>query len=275
MVFKHVDSETSQWLSVTDAFLSSRLTISQESVNILEIGLYKGAWSIDILMNNSDLNGFGVDPFPGMQDIEAKMIANMSFYDVSNRFKHYQSYESLEKDLGKLKYATIHIDGEHTERAVNRDLKFAALNICDDGLIIVDDIFHSDFPGIAASVFNFLGKEGFSSFLLTSQKMYICKKENYEMYRSAGLDLLKDSGFSFNLGNEQIYDIHQDNSVYGYPQIKVQDSPINRKSIKCIGLKVYKQKSLTLRNARKYLAVILEAILPGLLYAGLKNFVRK
>jgi hypothetical protein len=275
MTFKHVDSETSQWLAVEDAFLSSRLTISQQSLNILEIGIYTGAWSIDMLLNNPKLIGFGIDPFPGMQDIEAIMSANMSVYGVSSRFKHFQSYESLETNHGGLKYAVIHIDGEHTERAVNRDLKFAASSICDDGLIIVDDIFHSDFPGIASSVFNFLSKENYCSFLLTSHKMYICRKEYYEKYRTLGLNILEDSGFSFNLGNEQIYGIYQDNSVSGYPQIKVRGTPISRKSTRFIGLKIYKQKSFSIKIAKKYLAATLEAILPGLLYVGLRNLLRK
>ena len=275
MAFKHVDSETSQWLSILDAFLSSKLMISQKSKNVLEIGVYKGAWSIDMLLNDTDLNGFGVDPFPGMQNIEKLMLDNMSYYNVANRFKHYPNYESLLENHGNLKFAVIHIDGEHTEIAVDRDLKFAASNICEDGIIIVDDIFHSDFPGIPSSVFNFLNKEDFSSFLITPQKMFICKKKHYEVYRSAGLNLLENSGFNYNLGNEQVYGIHQDNSVAGFPQIKVHASSISRKTTRNFGLIIFKQKTLSIERAKKYLYTFLQAILPGLLYTFLRNISRK
>lgn len=274
MVFKHVDSETGQWLSVIDSFLSSNLTVSRESNTILEIGVYKGAWLIDMLMNQSRLNAFGVDPYPGMPKIQDRMLENMDFYGVSGRFHYFKDCESLNLVGTEVKFASIHIDGEHTESAVERDLEFAKSHICNDGLIVVDDVFHPDFPGIASAVYCFLRKEDFASFLITDKKMYICKKTHYEMYRSIGLSLLSKYRIGYNLGDTPIYEIFQDNSVSGYAQIKVPNLFSDRSAYKNIGLEIYKRKEISMNVFKKSLIEFMRALLPRIVFDKLKTIIK-
>jgi hypothetical protein len=274
MVFKHVDSETGQWLSPIDSFLSSNLTISQQSNRILEIGVYKGAWLIDMLMNQSRLSGFGIDPYPGMPKIKDRMFENMNFYEVSRRFQLFKNYEGLSSDVNGLKFASIHIDGEHTERAVKRDLEFAQENICDDGLIIVDDLFHPDFPGIPSAVYNFLRTEDFASFLITDKKMFICRKRCYEMYRLTALSLLSEHRLNHNLGDTPIYEISQDNSVSGFAQIKVPNQLSDRRARRNLGLVVLKRKEFSRYNLRRSLLGVLKAVLPGFVFATIRHIIK-
>ncbi len=101
-------------------------------------------------------------------------------YRFQDRFKIYKSTEALLRDWNpNFKFDLIHIDGEHSQKAVERDLKVAAKVLSDSGIIIVDDYRDQHFPGIAAGVFNFLSLNDFASFCLTPNKMYICRTVSY------------------------------------------------------------------------------------------------
>lgn len=86
----------------------------------------------------------------------------------------------------------VHIDGEHTEVAVDRDLKFAKVNISSDGLIILDDIFHTKFIGVLSAAFKHIHECDIVPFLISRQKMYMCRKDKYEFFYSRAANLLHE-----------------------------------------------------------------------------------
>lgn len=80
----------------------------------------------------------------------------------------------------------IHIDGEHSGRAVRNDLAIAARLVAPDGIICLDDFFAPAYPQITESAFRFLDerKDDFRLFLTGFRKGYVCR-------RSAAPDYLR------------------------------------------------------------------------------------
>ena len=71
-MFNFIDDDSSEWLDLIDAFFSTTLVNTAQCANILEIGVWKGAWSIDLLLNRPEIVGYGIDPYPGFETIRAR-----------------------------------------------------------------------------------------------------------------------------------------------------------------------------------------------------------
>jgi hypothetical protein len=226
MIFTHVDSETAEWLSVLDAYLAASLVDISNSAPALEIGVWKGAWVIDLMLNNREIRCYGVDPYPGFEDVRKILFHNLFRYKVEDRFSLFPSVDDLQNETERTSFSMIHIDGEHSEDAVKKDLFFAANMIADNGLIIIDDIYHQEFPGIASASFSFLHNSDFASFLITGNKMYVCKKVMHQYFRNKAILLCQDSEIEFSIGFKSHIggNYTQENSICGYPQIIVRPS---------------------------------------------------
>jgi hypothetical protein len=147
-------------------------------LGILEIGVWKGAWSETILRNRDNTYVVGVDPYPGEIFQEPKRIALDCMEDLisSERFRLIDTYENLD-----LTFDLIHIDGKHTEDCVEKDLVFARDHANRNSVIVVDDFRDPYFPGVANSMYKFLSQNDFKVFLMSENKAYICKTENHDI----------------------------------------------------------------------------------------------
>ena len=221
-MFHHVDSDTGEWLSIFDSWICSKILQENLARKALEVGVWKGGWAISQLLNNLNLRVVGIDPFPNLEEIARLLDQNLKHYQVNNRFQLFSSIE-LSSEFND-EYSFVHIDGEHSEEAVLNDLKFANQVLTLDGVIAVDDIYHPEFPGIASATFNFLHQEDFASFLITQNKIFICRKEKYLQFYSFCMNLLSNHGIPFSRGFEGIQGAiyAQNNSINGFPQLVVR-----------------------------------------------------
>jgi hypothetical protein len=70
----------------------------------------------------------------------------------------------------------IHVDGEHSGRAVLNDLEVAAALLSPEGVICLDDFMSPAYPQVTMAAFRFLDRDReFSLFLIGFNKGYICR----------------------------------------------------------------------------------------------------
>jgi hypothetical protein len=73
-------------------------------------------------------------------------------------------------------FSMFSIDGGHTSLHVINDFMTASELTSRNGMIIVDDIFHPDWPGVTEGIYRILGAElsPFVPFMLTRKKLFLC-----------------------------------------------------------------------------------------------------
>ena len=93
----------------------------------------------------------------------------------------------------------FHIDGGHDTDEALSDLMLAANLIVDSGVIILDDPFRQDWPGVTEALIKFLEKQpDFMAFVVGFNKLMICKKVAAETY----LEIIDDKS------KRQLFQLH-------------------------------------------------------------------
>lgn len=82
-------------------------------------------------------------------------------------------------------YSVFSIDGGHTSQHCYNDLLFAQEKTVDSGVIILDDFFRIDWPGVTEGVFNYLSTNPqFVPFLSAFNKLFLCHFVMHEYFLS-------------------------------------------------------------------------------------------
>lgn len=144
---------------------------------VLEIGVWKGAFVSVCLMNVPACTAVGVDPFPGdyaeSRQVLSERIARLG---LQERFKLVADVEDIpEGDLAP--FDLIHIDGEHSEAAVWRDLAFSYSAMSTTGVLVVDDINNYWHPGVASAMYRFCERTDLRLFMTSGLKGYLARAE--------------------------------------------------------------------------------------------------
>jgi predicted O-methyltransferase YrrM len=79
------------------------------------------------------------------------------------------------------------IDGSHEENHVRSDAELAFKVLSDDGIIVFDDFFNPQYPGVTLAIIDFLGNQRSQviPFLITNNKLYVCRASRFPAYRDA------------------------------------------------------------------------------------------
>ncbi len=167
-----------EWLDPIDfvvaATLAESFVATRQHPQILEVGVWKGGWSLTLAKNVPEVILTGIDPYPGLDEIRERLLQTVDGLALNDRFALHGSWAEL-KASSSIEYDIIHIDGEHTEAGAELDLAEAETMLAEHGVIIVDDIAHPYFPGIASATYRFLEKSGFAMFVYSRNKAYICR----------------------------------------------------------------------------------------------------
>jgi hypothetical protein len=193
-----------EWMSPVDAFWAIQLIKNLNLSSGLEIGVYKGAWSASILDNIPTSKIVGVDPYPGLKHIEEVMRFEMSDFQSENRFKIYDCLEELDPEQ---KFDFVHIDGEHSEEALNHDLTVSFGRLSDCGFIVIDDFMNRIFPGVTSATLITAVKLDLKPILITEYKIYLVRSKDYV----ASMKVIDKINCDFDLGGSSQYD----NGLYG------------------------------------------------------------
>ena len=213
------------FLDPLDAFLSMRL-INNPQGNLCEIGVYKGGFIMALLENLPNLNAIAIDPYPNSEEIKNVFVKNLGERNLVNRVELFDDYEKL----AQREFDLIHIDGEHSESAVRKDLKFAIANLSTNGIVVIDDIKHQLFPGIISATLQVVHQDFLAPFLITRNKMFLCQPSEYisQFYRAK--ELLDQLKIPYSAGVTEgtillgeIAFISQSNSINRYDQLVVEN----------------------------------------------------
>lgn len=79
------------------------------------------------------------------------------------------------------------IDGGHTKELVLNDLELAASTLCEHGVVIFDDCFKPEWPGVVNGLHEFLLRETVDlvPFAISLNKVFLCKSSAVGMYRDS------------------------------------------------------------------------------------------
>jgi precorrin-6B methylase 2 len=195
-----------EWLPIQDAVISHFL--APKNSKILEVGTWKGGWAITMAQNDRSRKIVCVDPFPNLDTIKEQFLANVE----TRATGQVTLFETLDEALqdSNVKFDLIHIDGEHSQSAVARDLEKSISRLTAEGLLVIDDIFYHSFPGVTAATFSTLEAKRLSPFLFTEKKLYICHKEFYQEYYAKARTVLVAKHIPF----EEDQSITQEASSY-------------------------------------------------------------
>jgi len=215
------------------------------------------------------VNSVAIDPYPGLDSIKETFINNLVSRGLKDRVTIFTDYSSL----NECSFDLIHIDGEHSESAVTKDLHFAKDNLAKKGLIVIDDIWHQLFPGVVSATMKFVHESDFVPFLSTRQKMFICRENQYEYHYSQASQLLQkfniphSSGWMKGSPNHQgvLPPFDQSNAIKGFPQLMV-DPKSKREQLILLNLASETQETLK---------EVLKQLLPPLLFSVLKRLANK
>jgi hypothetical protein len=260
---------SAEWLNPKDLALAAAVlrTFPDERRTAVEIGVWKGAWSLGILENVPDATVLGVDPYPGLQGPEIRGIleSRISAAGLADRFRLFPSLPAAASHVHPVEPVLIHVDGEHTEAGAEADLHWSGQIIAPDGLIIVDDYVHIWFPGIASAMHAFLRSADFRIVLVTENKAYLCRASHHQEWH-AKLTLLLSSQSAmtwfnyFGEGGKPLY--IQAPDVLGHPVLLV----LGDADVLPVGHQTHSFLGLVRRAARD--------LLPPVLHRGLRRLVR-
>jgi Methyltransferase domain len=86
----------------------------------------------------------------------------------------------------------INIDGGHLLADVESDAELGKATIADFGVLCFDDFCNPEWPEVSLGVFNFLRANStrFAAFALSQKKIFVCRNEYFEFYRSIVRDAI-------------------------------------------------------------------------------------
>jgi hypothetical protein len=187
--YKKIFHNLAGWVNINTINITERVNQLQLEHNIrgnlAEIGLLEGKFFLALLMLADDKEmAFGCDI-----KIKPGLIENIQKYHNKSNFNLYEM-DSRNWDFEDQRYRIIHVDGDHTAEMAYIDIENSFNHLSPGGVVIVDDMFHPQFPGVTEAVceairclkiFPFIG--GGNKIWITNNKDY--HKNYFDAFRMA------------------------------------------------------------------------------------------
>ena len=94
-----------------------------------------------------------------------------------------RTYDGEDVRANRIRIA--HVDGGHDYGVVRRDIEVVARLLRDEGVIAFDDFFNRRCPGTTQAIIEFLlHSRQFAPFMLTTKKLWVCRREWHDAYSS-------------------------------------------------------------------------------------------
>ena len=266
-LFNWKKSQATEFLSVLDAYIAFGLykEISRENPQICEIGVWRGGWINSLCINQVADRIIGIDPYPGLEEIKREFEES-----VMSQFPNVELYSSLDQLLvesPKVTFDMIHIDGEHSEVALLKDLDSSSRILDRGGILIIDDIWHESFPGVASAAFKFIHSSDFTPFLISGAKMYLCRESEHKRFLESTKQILSKGNLTYQTNFQKgTYgeDYQQDNSIKGYQQIVTNGSHKNLQNLLALSHPAPSKRFKLLKLGEKIILLLVPPIIPRL-----------
>ncbi len=200
------------WLYPVDAQLVRAVgdiqTENKISGSVGEIGVWKGRLFILLyLLIHEKEKAFGIDIFdlnhlskdrpnpksnPALNQLLEMFLDNVRAHageiDEIHTFRDTSDNVAASDILSKVgKVRLFSIDGGHTKELVINDLELAVSTLCEQGVVIFDDCFKPEWPGVVNGLHEFLYKKtaDLVPFAISQNKVFLCRSIALEMYRES------------------------------------------------------------------------------------------
>jgi hypothetical protein len=216
--FRRIDG----WLAALDARLIRSIGMAQDELGVAgalgEIGVHHGKLFILLyLMLSRGEKAFAIDIFDrqelnvdgsGKGDL-AVFLRNME--RVAGSAESVELFQSNSTDLQwhdieqriEQNVRLFSIDGGHTAEITYHDIDLANRSLVDEGVVIVDDYFNADWPGVSEGTAKFLCRNtgALTPIAIGENKIFLARPEHAAKYSEAlirgaeGRYIAKKSGF--------------------------------------------------------------------------------
>lgn len=180
--------------------LNSAQRAKQVSGGVAEIGVHHGKLFIGLrLLQRAGEKSVAIDIF-GDQDLNVDGSGHGNLEKFVNNVTLWSSMDDVvvhQGDSTKLTPETLRelaggdirffsVDGGHTEEIVFSDMKLAEATLADGGIVIADDVFNEQWPGVAVGTLRYL-EDGakLTPFLIGFNKVFFAQPDYCGLYRSA------------------------------------------------------------------------------------------
>ena len=180
-----------------DALNAAQRT-KQVSGAVAEIGVHHGKLFIGLsLLQPPGAKSVAIDIF-GDQELNVDGSGHGNFEKFENNVKLWSSKDDLvvhQGDSTKLEPAKLRelagdairffsVDGGHTEEIVFSDMKLAEATLADGGVVVADDVFNEQWPGVSVGTLRYLSDgPKLTPFLIGFNKVYFTQPEYCDFYR--------------------------------------------------------------------------------------------
>lgn len=151
-------------------------------------------------------------------------------------------------------YRLFHIDGGHNGDEAYADLTLAAESLVAGGVILVDDPFRYDWPGVTEAIVKFLGEfPGFCAVMAGCNKLVLTHSKNSDMYLDQidAVDSQEQFGFGYPWQIKQLPFCSSDLRIVHVPDYRKERSFANLARFVYYGVRSLRRK--TSRNAGRLL----------------------
>lgn len=186
------------WLTRADASCFVQVDEVQKSSGVVgdlvEIGVWHGRGAILFHhLLRGDERVFAVDIFdlrdrdhPYFND-PAILRQNAAAFGCDDRLELVRMDTSREGhrllEVMRRPVRLLHIDGGHDYEVVRRDIEIARRLLGEGAVLVFDDFFNRRHPGTTQAIMEFLlSSPGFSPFLITGKKLWICGSDRHAAY---------------------------------------------------------------------------------------------
>jgi hypothetical protein len=121
---------------------------------------------------------------------KARFLANVRKWGGSTHNVHLIERSSLEVSADDIlmvcgRVRLFSVDGGHTAECADNDLRLAESVLQPFGVVVLDDLFNPDWPDVMTGFCRFMSHSSLQPFAITPNKVYLCKPDCSELYRTA------------------------------------------------------------------------------------------
>ena len=208
--YRKIRKKIDGWCKVEAAAIWDCLLDAQRATGVeghmLEVGVWHGKTAVLLAMHRGEQESLLLlDKYLQRPAVEASLSLaghpeNSYLHVIEGDSFGFDASPWVPSPAGTFRY--VHIDGEHSGRAILNDLSVADGLLGDDGIVCLDDFFKTEYPQITQATFAWIADhpDALQLFLVGCSKAYLARPAFVDRYlrycRDDLVDDLADRGLT-------------------------------------------------------------------------------
>jgi hypothetical protein len=169
-------------MRVMDCLLSFQREVGV-SGNLIEFGVYKGRSAVILASHSSASERLVLVDVANQTDgTTLENICPRLEFIISNSENFEKNFQDFSRLKGSVRF--VHIDSGHFFETTVRELALSEQLLKDGGIVVLDDFTNLNFSQILAATYKYLFTRTtvLTMFLVTAEKAYLCKQQDFELF---------------------------------------------------------------------------------------------